>query len=1234
MRKAVTALVAAGVLLASGLAGPGVARAAGTHRRGRHAEPQANLGKKKETGLDQSLKANLKRKRTALPTGPTLQFQQFQRTVEVQVAAKRDEQIDTLTKIVNLGPSPKEAPGLIFRLAELYWEQARYNFLEAGAIDDKVIAAKGHPGEIARLKRQQAAYSAESLKWREKAVGRYRQIIHSYPKYARLDEVLFSLGSNLWQQNKETEALRVYKVLLRRFPNSEYLPDAYLAFGEHFFEVGKVRVALAAYKKAATYTQSQIYGFAMYKEGWCYYNLGEWNQAADMFKAVVFYGQIAGSVSGQKKLALVKQARRDYVLAYSHAGSPEKAKDDFQTVGGDHAEAMLRGLGDLYYDQGKDKESILVYRQLIKDQPLSPASPGYQARIVDAAQRIGNKAYTVRQARLLVRLFRAVEKSGVAKTRPEKQKLTDAREFAERTMRTLAVSWHSEAKKTRNEATFGYAKEMYGDYVTLFPRSKFAYEMHFYFGELLYHLEDYAAAARQYAAALDIDIARAQGKVHDDDGKRVKPGKFMVDAAFDAVLSYEEVAKKFEATEKRQNLDPTKPEKIPAPKQALLDACNRYLKYVPHGDKVVEVTYKAANIYYRYNHFDEAVKRFAYIALEHPEHQLAEYSANLVLDSYNLLKRPDQVNAWARKFYANKRLAKGKFATDLKSVIEESALTMIEGLEKKGQQEKAARAYEHFVAEFPHSKKADVALYNASVAYAKARELDRALAIRAQIIANYPGSKLVPQAILTTAQGYESVADFAKAAHYYELYANQYAAQHPAAPPPRRHRRRRRRHHRRHRAPQAPAADAPRYDEAKAQEALYNAAVLRQGLGDTHRAVADRELYARLWPRGKDTPKLVLSIADLYEDSHQVGKAVHRIDDYLATYAQHDYDQQLLLRLRQAKLLDKLHGRRNQRLAQGKYDEIQSYWDHLGRHQHQVKGGLLAVATAELRTVGPAVATYKATRLAYPWKEGASPAHLFAIIKTANHVTSRRQVVEIKRAAKRLKRGIAVADKAFKESIKAKSEKLKAAAAAYSHVVKYKQGAPALCALEQLGNLYADFEDALKNAPKPPYLQNDDQTQMFRDLLAKQAKPVEDKAVQAYATAVSKSRELMLYTPCAKGALVALQTLRPDAWPKLEEAMVKLPATRIPQRGRFLLTTIQKVPAHSKALPRDVAAAPAIHARAKAAPGDDTSPDLGDGDLPPPGPTTTASKGSAQPAPPGKKQKPTFSEPDDQGLVP
>src|SRR5690606_39584171 len=97
---------------------------------------------------------------------------------------------------------------------------------------------------------------------------------------------------------------------------------------------------------------------------------------------------------------------------------PTRAKDAFRDVGGDeHWRSMLEQLANIYYDDGKDREAVLVYRELIRDQPLSPRAPFYQSRIVDSVMRVGNKRITAEQARIHDDIVPEVRQAGLARTR-------------------------------------------------------------------------------------------------------------------------------------------------------------------------------------------------------------------------------------------------------------------------------------------------------------------------------------------------------------------------------------------------------------------------------------------------------------------------------------------------------------------------------------------------------------------------------------------------------------------------------------------------------------------------------------------------------------------------------------------------------------------------------------------------------------------------------------------------
>ena len=349
--------------------------------------------------------------------------------------------------------------------------------------------------------------------------------------------------------------------------------------------------------------------------------------------------------------------------------------------------------------------------------------------------------------------------------------LADARRDAESTLRILAVQYHNEWKKTRDDPVAGFAAAVYHDYLEVFPNEPTAYEMRFFHAELLYALAQFEAAGAEYEQVALVDIKALEAKPKPGEAAQ-KPGKFFKDALENAVFAYDLVAKKLDESEKRQPSDPKKKLPMAPARQKLVAACERYLKYQPKGDKWVEVAYKLANLHYRHNDFVQATDLFNRIALDHPKHELAGYSANLVLDAYNLLGDWKSVNGWAKRFHDNRELiaAHPQLKDDLTRVIEQSAFKVIEDREKAKDFEAAAEEYLSFARDWPASRLAPSAFYNASVDYVRAHRLDKAMEIREQFLQRYPNDALAPKCLYDNAEAYEAIADFAQAAERYERY--------------------------------------------------------------------------------------------------------------------------------------------------------------------------------------------------------------------------------------------------------------------------------------------------------------------------------------------------------------------------------------------------------------------------------------------------------------------------------
>ncbi len=1157
--------------------------------------------KKKETNLapEKGLAGDITRKKEKREEAPAMKYDQFRSGIELQVASKRREQIADLQKIIELSPDKREKPALHFRLGELFWEESKHYFFEANRKDDDKIRAMDAEDKagIERAEAEKQRLVDQSKDYAQKAMNEYSTIVQNYKDYERTDEVLYFLGLNLMEMNDEKRGLVAYKRLVDKYDKSKYLPDAYLALGEYYFNNSKSKrdlldKALENYKAAAKFTDNAVYGYALYKQGWCYFNMNDFDKAMDQFKAVVLYAKFAGAaeIEGPQKggksnrTGLAKEARNDFVRAYSRGGGgPTEAKDRFAKVADtpDDLRSMLKQLAGLFYEDGKDREAALAYDMLIKERPLSPDAPGFQSRIVDCVMRAGNKQMTVQQVRRLTKLMDDVVKGNPSLDDKDKKSLDEARELSERTISNLAVSWHNEAKKTRDDQTFEFANAVYADYLTLFPQNPKAYALRFFWAELLNdNLNKYEQAAAEYAQVFNQDIEAVKK------GGEAKPGKYMANAAYNSILAWDEVVKKatVDGTIKPQAAAaPNQRLDIPPQKRGLLEACERYLQYVEKADRRVEIQYKAAKIFYDHNHLDEAVARFADLALKHPDYKFedgskaGEIAANLVLDSYNLLGDWVQVNEWARKFYAEGKLAQGKFREDLARLIEQSSFKLINQLEAKKDYAKAGEQYMQFVAEWPKSEFADRALFNAAIDFYNAKALDRAIEVRKQLIQKHPKSQYVPQTTYALAEGYEAIADFAPATEYYEAYATAYekSRKAPAA--------------KKARPDDKPDAAEQVWEEQKAQDALFNAGVFREGLGQYKLALRDREKYLELWPKSKDAEAVEKSVIDLSEKMGAWKKVLEGLEAY-EKKSQKDPNKVLVAEGRVAGIYeDKL---KNAKTARGIYDRLWKYYEQLSKRQ---KEGL------ELQALD-AVARASFLQNEEDWKKYSGVKLRWSSLQNIGELTG---------------------------SIKVKADALQDVQKAYTRTVALKSAEPAICALYKIGMAYDQFADQLINFPVPKGLPEELLVEL-KVQFEQQAEPPKAKALEALVAVVQKSQELDVFNPCTQSALELLRTrYAPTQFPPMPEELfaLKLDAKQAPAIGADLLTAIQTVPVVSPERAQEMQAkAREVSARAPGA----ALPEV---DLtgPAPGPATKAAPAAApSKGPPPAAQKPRGNdEPED-----
>ena len=184
------------------------------------------------------------------------------------------------------------------RLAEDYVELENAGFTEKTQAEIKRDDLnKSNPSGAAQQQAVANQANTMMLRARTKAEQFYTAITTDFPNYPQLDEVLYYLAYEYEQGNQNDLARSTYFKLIQTRPSSKYIPSAYLAFADLFFNEGlydpsRWSVAQQAYQKVIGYPppDNSAYGYAWFKLAHVLWREGEPSKAASAFERARRWG--------------------------------------------------------------------------------------------------------------------------------------------------------------------------------------------------------------------------------------------------------------------------------------------------------------------------------------------------------------------------------------------------------------------------------------------------------------------------------------------------------------------------------------------------------------------------------------------------------------------------------------------------------------------------------------------------------------------------------------------------------------------------------------------------------------------------------------------------------------------------------------------------------------------------------------------------------------------------------
>lgn len=1010
-----------------------------------------------------------------------------------------------------------------FRLGEIYAKLHQLHRLK-GVEEEIALGSETDPRKRSQLQKSIADHKAQAKQALLDTVGTYQKFVDNpiFVSAPKVDMALFYMAFTLQSANYMKEARVAFDKLLRNYPQSKYVPEAHLAFGEWFFEQRQLADAENKYRLVLKFPQSSVYRHAQYKLGWVSFNLGKFADAMQSWNDV-----IQATAKDPERQLLYRSAKQDFVRAYAEIGKADKALTAFKRVSGGDGLDMLAKLADLYLDQGKSEKAIYVLRELMTLSPKHKDVCVWEHSVARAMLTAGSMDERVTEIENLVKLYGVVGKS------LPKAEAIECRDAAAEMSGQLARTYHQEGAKTRNPDQLKMAGRLYRAYLKGFPGNPDYAETQYFHAELAWlfaelekdqrlAVEKWDAAANAFTAVLE------KGKL----------APKLIQISADAAMLARMKSLQIDPRVVQQKVDDKEYDKVATPKpipekeSKLLAAFDGYLKHVkdPGDSERIDVMFHRANLLRRFDHFTEALPALEEIVLKHGTHETAPWALQLTLDSYNRLKNYDGMFAFADKVPPKVLAQWPEAEATIKDLRRQQLQKQAEDLQVKAKASSDLATYvacaNKYVEAYnldPIASDSDKILYNAGVCYEYGKSIGAAKGMYQLLQQHFPKSELSAKSIARLGNAYASIAFYKEAAEKLEEYATKYAGEKDAFP------------------------------------ALSDAVQFRKGIGDDAKALADTQQFVRMYgkTRQAEAATAFFSMTAIHEKAGDLDKLAAHLRAYLVQWgATGGADRRVIA---QAKLGDALWrsacpvplidgtcmrmtrvasiSRKLRVAADGIPkrcgDETQAELVMVPRDDRKVKAAMLAYAAA--------IAEYEKgnvtgdTRGALYWYAQSRFGKLerqyeqYLSMQIPGNLTfSDRQPALRDQSRKR-----------FTTWFNGKSELGVAMKKDYEGIIALKDGAVAIAAAARLGAISQNFSVQLFRAEIPadqrtgPYAE--DTSQAYCDELLKVAEPLQTFAEAAYEGCLTTSTKLGWFSEWSRTCERELGQLQPDRYPKAFE---------------------------------------------------------------------------------------------------
>lgn len=784
-------------------------------------------------------------------------------------------------------PTEDYAHHVRFRLADLYFEDSFAAYDKAMQEYEARVRAAEASQDLAALE----SLGSEPTLDLTRSIALYNKILEDNrplppeKRYERLDGVYLMLGFCYTDEQSAQQdfgkARDIFADLIATMPDSDLVDRAHLNLGNFLFQYdSQFDAAIAEYQKvydkgdASPYFEEAIYQLA-----WSRYKLNQYDQALALFVQLLDISEKNVAETGKASPYAPDAVR---FLAFSLAdqalltGTPAlgTAEAYFRKIGARPYERQVYvQLADVLKRYTRPSEELDVYVKL-QDDPrwkMEPDNPVWQQAVIDLLTTNMETMDLAQGGQARVDLTQRYGQGGEWATANQGNPaaVARARELIEKNLIDVAIEYRVRAQETGEKADYAVAAERYREYLDRFPLSDDYYEQRWNLAATLIQAESWAEAEKELAPL--VKATKHHG--HDD---------AVIYSLFETRYKLFETelgppdTRSPTATIERTYTTPANKQidvyALPPRAQQTISAADGLLTHEFDGLPVAEeifrdsaerfapdIMYLTGQVMFAHNRFDQARPRLQAVIDRYPQTEVASFSAELIVKSYEIEGDLAQVRANLEKYLAmNLGPVEGQAGVKdkLQGALEDTAFLQAQQLASAERWTDAADAYAQFYREFPRSEHAPDALYNSALYYEKGGKADKANGVYEQFVNRYPDDPKSERVYFFIAENYEATFQLERAVDYYQRLATRFP------------------------------------NSANGAAALYNSAFLKIGLRDYMGAAQAFEEYARRFPQEADRERVHFLAGEQYEQVDKA-RAQRFYESYLDQYGYQNPDNAL-----------------------------------------------------------------------------------------------------------------------------------------------------------------------------------------------------------------------------------------------------------------------------------------------------------------------------------------------------